>query len=60
MLMSMVWETESSQRVMVVIEAGARGPFSVQKNNTGYTRESLAIFFNPGHFQSDGPRKSSE
>jgi hypothetical protein len=40
-----VWDTESLQRAMVVVVAGARGSFSVQKNNTGNTRESLAIFF---------------
>jgi hypothetical protein len=45
MALPVVWETDSSCRAMVVVEAGARGAFSVQKNNTGYTRESLAIFF---------------
>jgi hypothetical protein len=57
MALPVVWETDSSCRATVVVEAGARGTFSVQKNNTGYTRESLAIFFSPGHFHQAGPRR---
>jgi hypothetical protein len=48
---TMVRETDSLRGATAVVEAGARGSFSVQKNNTGYSGESLAIFLSPDNFR---------